>query len=82
MESSNERTDGSLSLRNYTELNDAATLGASALEQNFSKLNLTGRFKELDQVFVGSRPGQLYRDWSVKEAAAYGAKLTLRTMIC
>lgn len=46
-------TDCGLRLRDIRKLNDAHSLGASALKQNLCELNLTGGFEELDEIFVG-----------------------------
>lgn len=45
-------TDSRLCLANLIELDDAASLRACALEQDFCQLDLAGGFKELNQVFV------------------------------
>ena len=53
------RTDGSLRLRDLPELDNTATLGAGALEEDLGELDLAGRLKQLDEVFVRGRPRQL-----------------------
>jgi hypothetical protein len=41
------------------KLNNTAALGTSAIKENLSKFDLPGCLKELNQILIGSRPGQL-----------------------
>lgn len=54
-----ELGDGSLGLLDSGELHHTDTLGAAALEEDLSLVNLAGSLEELYQVLVGSRPGQV-----------------------
>jgi hypothetical protein len=53
------RTNRSLRLCGLSKLNNTATLGASAVKENLSKLDLTGGLEEFNQILIGSRPWQL-----------------------
>jgi hypothetical protein len=48
------RTDSCLSLPDLCKLNNTTALGAGAVKQDLSQLNLTRRFEQLDKIFIGS----------------------------
>ena len=47
-------TNRGFRLRDVGKLNNAHSLGASALKQNLGEFDLAGGLKELDKIFVGS----------------------------
>ena len=75
-------TNSGLSFGDLSELNDTAALRASTLEENLGKLDLAGRLKELDKVFIGSRPRQLHMRVKTTRSHKSFRKRTLRTIIC
>lgn len=54
-----KRTDSGLCLRYLSKLDNTTSLGSRAVKQNLRKLNLTCSLKQLDQILIGRRPGQL-----------------------
>lgn len=52
-------TNGSFSLANLAELYYTASLGPGTFKEDLGQLDLTGSFKQFNQILVGSRPRQL-----------------------
>lgn len=70
-----------LRLRNLGELDDTTSLGASTIKQNLGQLNLACGLEKFDQIFVGSRPGQLQAIQYLTLGLVWKTR-TLRTIIC